>query len=89
MKIFIFIVAIIVSIGLGVTFYINFTLKVKSKCEKQVQYIPAKGAIEGINGGGGIFGTQPSESAHFSWGSSKFESREVAIKSCIKYNKNK
>lgn len=69
----------IVVIGVGVWFYNYSTLK--TKCERQVSFVPAVGKTEGIFG-------HPAEDSYFSWSVSKFESREAAVKGCMRSKKD-
>ena len=70
----------IVIVNTSVRLHNYFNLK--SKCQKQVQYIPTRSATEGLFG-------RPSEDAHFSWGGDKFESREAAENGCMRLKKLK
>src|SRR3989344_3531739 len=72
----IFILTAIIS---GIVWLYNHS-NLKDRCQRQVQYVPAKGATDGIF-------ASPSEDAHFSWMGEKFESREASIESCIRYEK--
>ena len=70
-------VGVVVLIIIGVLSY-NYTA-LKTKCEKQVNFIPAVGEEKN-----GRFG-HPAQDAYFSWGNSKYETREEAVKGCVRY----
>ena len=78
-------ILLIAIITAGVWFYNYSTLK--TKCQRQVQYVPAKGPTEGIFSTGRL-SPPPPEGAHFSWGGNKFESREATVRGCMRSKKD-